>query len=123
MKTQVLICDDSSFARKQMIRALPDGWDIEVHQAGNGMEAIEAIKAGKGDIMFLDLTMPIMDGYQVLETIKKEDLPSMVIVVSGDIQPEAIDRVKKLGALEFIKKPISKEVAKKILSDFGILAG
>ena len=123
MKTQVLICDDSSFARKQMIKALPDDWEVEVHQAGNGEEALAAIKAGKGDVMFLDLTMPVMDGYQVLEVIKKEDLPSMVIVVSGDIQPEAIERVKRLGALEFIKKPISKDVAKKILTDFGIFAG
>jgi chemotaxis protein CheY-P-specific phosphatase CheC len=89
MPTTLLICDDSSFARKQIAHALPEDWDIELNFAGNGMEALEAISAGQGDIVFLDLNMPVMDGYQVLEAVRERDLPSMAIVVSGDIQPEA----------------------------------
>ena len=109
MSTPVVICDDSSFARKQMARALPKDWDVDVTFAGNGEEAVIAIKEGKADVLFLDLTMPILDGYGVLEAIRAEDLPTMVIVVSGDIQPEARDRVKSLGALDFIKKPVTTE--------------
>jgi len=123
MATKVLICDDSNMARKQMARALPDNWDVEVIFAKHGQEALELIKQGQAEIMFLDLTMPVMDGYQTLEAIKKDDLPIMVIVVSGDIQPEARDRVKKLGALEFIKKPIDKDKAAQVLVDYGIIAG
>jgi two-component system chemotaxis response regulator CheY len=122
MALPVLICDDSSFARKQMKRALPDGWDIELTFATNGVEGVEAIRQGKGDVVFLDLTMPEMDGYGVLEIIRKEDLPAMVIVVSGDIQPDAQERVKKLGAMAFIKKPIDKAKATAILTEFGILS-
>jgi two-component system chemotaxis response regulator CheY len=122
MALPVLICDDSSFARKQMKRALPDGWDIELTFATNGIEGVEAIRQGKGDVVFLDLTMPEMDGYGVLEIIRKEDLPAMVIVVSGDIQPDAQERVKKLGAMAFIKKPIDKAKATEILTEFGILS-
>jgi len=121
MPTPVLICDDSSFARKQMARALPPGWDVEVNYATNGEEALAAIEAGQGDILFLDLTMPVMDGYTVLETIKKRDLNTVVIVVSGDIQPEAFERVKKLGALDFIKKPIDPETTHRVLNDFGLV--
>ncbi|NRA25570.1 MAG: response regulator [Oleispira sp.] len=109
MAVPVLICDDSSFARKQMKRALPDGWDIDLTFAVNGLEGLDAIRQGKGEVVFLDLTMPEMDGYGVLEAIRKEDLPAMVIVVSGDIQPDAQERVQKLGAMAFIKKPIDKE--------------
>ena len=87
MGLPVVICDDSSFARKQMNRALPESWDVDITFASHGEEAISAIRAGKGEVMFLDLTMPILDGYGVLEIIKNEDLPSMVIEVSGDIQP------------------------------------
>jgi CheY-like chemotaxis protein len=123
MALPVLICDDSSFARKQMKRALPDGWDIELTFATNGVEGVEAIRQGKGDVVFLDLTMPEMDGYGVLEIIRKEDLPAMVIVVSGDIQPDAQERVKKLGAMAFIKKPIDKAKTTEILTEFGILSG
>jgi CheY-like chemotaxis protein len=123
MATNVLICDDSSFARKQMKRALPEGWDVEVHFAADGVEGVEAIRAGKGEVVFLDLTMPNLDGYGVLEAIRREDLPAMVIVVSGDIQPDAQERVRKLGAMAFIKKPIDQEKARAVLTEYGILTG
>lgn len=63
------------------------------------------LRAQQADLMFLDLNMPQMDGYEVLEHIRAEDLPIMTIVVSGDIQPEAQERVRKLGAIDFIKSP------------------
>ncbi len=120
MTTPILICDDSGMARKQMTRALPEDWDVEVSFASNGMEGLEAIKAGKGEILFLDLNMPEMDGYQVLEKIRAQDLNTMVIVVSGDIQPEAHQRVMQLGALDFIKKPVESDTISAILDRYGI---
>lgn len=120
MSCKVLICDDSNMARKQMARALPDNWPVEVVFAKNGEEAIAEIKANEFEVLFLDLTMPVMDGYTTLEVIRKEDLPIMVIVVSGDIQPEAQQRVKKLGAIDFIKKPVDKPHIKNVLEEYGI---
>jgi chemotaxis protein CheY-P-specific phosphatase CheC/CheY-like chemotaxis protein len=120
MPTPVLICDDSSFARKQMARALPKGWDVSVSFAGNGAEAIDAIKAGKADILFLDLNMPVMDGYEALAAIRAQDLPTMTIVVSGDIQPEARARVTQLGAMAFLKKPVGEEEIARVLTQYGI---
>lgn len=120
MTIPILICDDSSFARKQMSRALPDNWDVSISYAENGEQAIEAIKAGLGDILFLDLNMPILDGYGTLEVIQAEDLPTLTIVVSGDIQPNAYKRVKSLGALDFIKKPTDKEKVKTLLMNYGV---
>lgn len=121
MPINVLVCDDSTFARKQIIRALPQDWDITVHQAGDGQEGLKAIREGRGDVVLLDLTMPDLDGYGVLENIQREGLKTKVIVVSGDIQPEARDQVKKLGAIGFIKKPIDSESVRKHLIEFGIL--
>jgi two-component system chemotaxis response regulator CheY len=121
MTIKVLICDDSNMARKQMSRSLPEDWPTEITFAKNGAEAIEEIKKGGQELMFLDLTMPVLDGYQTLEAIRKEDLPIMVIVVSGDIQPAARDRVKKLGAIEFIKKPVDKVKIKSVLIEYGII--
>ena len=120
MPTQILICDDSRFACKQLARSLPQSWDASVSFAGNGEEGLEAIRAGKAELLFLDLNMPVMDGYQVLEAIRKEDLPSMVIVVSGDVQPEAHQRVMSMGALAFIEKPIDPELLQNILTRYGI---
>jgi chemotaxis protein CheY-P-specific phosphatase CheC/ActR/RegA family two-component response regulator len=122
MTTPILICDDSSMARKQMARALPQDWDVRISFATNGVEGVEAIRAGRGEILFLDLNMPEMDGYQVLDAIRTHDLATLVIVVSGDIQPEAHQRVMGLGALAFIKKPVDPEQLGGILRDYGILS-
>lgn len=121
MAIPLLICDDSNMARKQVLRSLPDGWDVDVTFATNGVEGLAAIKEGKGEMVFLDLTMPEMDGYEVLENVKAQNLKSVVIVISGDIQPDARDRVLKLGALEFIKKPINKQMLGDVLHRYGLI--
>lgn len=120
MPTPILVVDDSPMARKMLIKSLPPGWDVEITQAGNGEEAMVAYRAGKADVMFLDLTMPVMDGYQVLEALQKEDLNSFVIVVSADIQPIAQERVLKLGAIAFVKKPVTTEVMESVLKKYGV---
>lgn len=116
MATPIIICDDSQFARKQMARALPANWKVEITYAENGQEALQAVEAGKGHMVFLDLNMPVMDGYQMLEAMQSKGLSAVVIVVSGDIQPESRKRVFSLGAKEFIKKPVDREEVAKILS-------
>ncbi len=121
MATKVLVVDDSAISRKMMIRALPEEWEVEVSQAANGQEALEAYRQGKAEVMFLDLTMPVMDGYQTLEVLQKEGLDCFVIVVSADVQPQAEERVKKLGAMAFIKKPVNTQKVVEILKEYGIL--
>src|SRR3954468_5611422 len=101
----LLICDDSNMARKQLMKALPPEWDVSVTTATNGREGIEAIRKGLGRVVLLDLTMPDMDGYQTLAAIRAERLETSVIVVSGDVQEEAVRRTLELGALAFVKKP------------------
>ncbi|MEM7027397.1 MAG: response regulator, partial [Pseudomonadota bacterium] len=86
MSLSILICDDSSFARKQMARALPEEWEVDISFAKNGQEAINVIQTTNADILFLDLNMPVMDGFQTLQEIRRLDLNTLVIVVSADIQ-------------------------------------
>lgn len=103
--TPLLVCDDSGMARKQLIRALPADWPVQITQAANGEEAMSALRQGLGQVMLLDLTMPVMDGYQVLAQVQKEGLQCSILVVSGDVQAEALRRVQELGALAFLRKP------------------
>lgn len=117
----IIICDDSSLARKQMARAL-QSWNVDITFAKHGAEALEAIHQGKGDLLFLDLNMPVMDGYQLLESIQREDLPTITIVVSADIQPNAYTRIKNLGALDFIKKPVKTELISDVLYQYGLMS-
>lgn len=121
MTIPILICDDSKFAQKQMVRALPENWDVQISYANDGVEGLDVIRKGLGNIVFLDLNMPNMDGYGVLEAIQIEDLPALVIVVSGDIQPQAYTRVTQMGALDFIKKPSNREEIRDILLRYGVV--
>ena len=121
MSIPLLICDDSAMARKQVKRSLPDEWEVDITMAVNGVEGIEAIRAGKGEMVFLDLTMPELDGYGVLDAVKKEGHKSIIIVISADIQPEARERVMSKGALDFIKKPVDAQKLQDVLKKYGLL--
>lgn len=116
----LLVCDDSNMARKQLIRALPAEWPVSLSQASNGEEALALIRQGLGQVMLLDLTMPVLDGYQTLAALKAEGLSTQVIVVSGDVQDEAVRRVRELGALAFLKKPADPEILRQTLIELGL---
>ncbi|EJM20635.1 response regulator with CheY-like receiver, AAA-type ATPase, and DNA-binding domains [Pseudomonas sp. GM18] len=117
----LLVCDDSNMARKQVLRALPADWPVSVTEAADGRQAMEAIRRGLGQVVLLDLTMPQMDGYQVLSALRAEGLRAHVIVISGDVQEEAIRRVRELGALAFLKKPFDENELRQTLSQLGLL--
>ena len=108
-------------ARKQVRKSLPTHWDVDVTFAENGAQGIQAIREGKGEMVFLDLTMPELDGYGVLQKVKEEGHKAVIIVISADIQPEARERVVKLGALDFIKKPIDSQKLEEVLKKYGLL--
>ncbi|PAU88274.1 response regulator [Pseudomonas sp. WN033] len=116
----LLVCDDSNMARKQLIRALPANWPFRITQAANGLEGLKAIREGSGQIVLLDLTMPELDGFGVLSQLRQEGLHAEVIVVSGDIQEEAIRRAKALGARAFIKKPADPQHLADALNNLGV---
>lgn len=117
----LLICDDSSLARKQLLQALPAGWSVEVSQAATGLEALERIRQGGVEVLLLDLTMPELDGYQVLAQLREERLSCRTIVISADVQDEAVRRVLELGALAFIRKPADPIHLHQTLASLGLL--
>lgn len=116
----ITICDDSRLAQRQLALAIQH-WDAKVSFANDGKMAIDAIKSGRASLLFLDLNMPVMDGYQVLEAIRAEDLPTMVIVISGDIQQQAQEKTQALGAIGFIQKPLHIDELNRIVENFGLL--
>lgn len=119
----LLICDDSNLARKQLLRALPAAWPLEIHQTAGGREALARIRQGGIDVVLLDLTMPDIDGYQVLAELRADSIGCKVIVVSADIQEEAVRRVLDLGALAFIRKPADPVHLQQTLAGLGLMGG
>ena len=114
---KILVTDDSKMARKMVIKTLNEDIeeDLEIFEAQNGQEALDLYKEILPTIVFLDLTMPIMDGFTALEKIKEFDKNAKVVVISADIQKLSMDGVLKLGAFDFVKKPIDSTKMKQIL--------
>ncbi|MFT5835520.1 MAG: two-component system chemotaxis response regulator CheY [Sulfurimonas sp.] len=109
-KLKVLVVDDSKLARLSLIKSVKNVEPVtEFFEAENGAIAIEVFKKEKPRVVFLDLTMPVMDGYEALVEIMKIDPDAQVIVVSADIQVVARERVLKLGAKNMCPKPINNE--------------
>lgn len=109
----ILIVDDNEFNRDLLRRNLePEGYHIVM--ATNGVEAMEVVSVERFDLVLLDLQMPEMDGFTVLERLKTNpllrDVP--VVVVSALNEPEHVSRCIKLGASDYIVKPINISLVK-----------
>ncbi len=118
---RVLIVDDSRTARMMLRKVLPAALGADVREAGGGSEALRRVETERIDLMFLDLTMPEVDGYQVLKTLKESGRALPTIVVSADIQPLAQQRVRDLGAMAFVKKSLSQSDLASVLQGAGLL--
>lgn len=105
----ILVCDDSALARKSLSRCLEAYSGLDIYFAEHGREAIDLLKATDIDLLFLDLTMPVMDGFEVLETLPVSSYPTQVVIISGDVQKEAQARCLMLGVSDFIEKPFKCE--------------
>ncbi len=121
---KVLVTDDSKMARKMVIKVLTDILkdNVEIYEAQNGQEALDLYKQILPKIVFMDLTMPTMDGFQALEKIKEFDENAKVVIISADIQKLSIDKASQLGAFNFIKKPIDLAKMEQILNKINELA-
>jgi len=108
---KILIVDDSRVSRMFVRKALPERIKntAEFREAENGEQAIATYKEWHPGLVLLDLTMPGMTGYEVLETLKAFDPGARVVIVSADIQQSAVQRVMQLGALTHINKPIDAQ--------------
>lgn len=100
-----------------MARSLPSSLNADITFAVHGLNALEELAQNQFKLMFLDLTMPELDGYGTLEEMQRLGDTTPVVVVSGDIQPKAQQKVLDLGAKAFLQKPIDKEALKAILRD------
>ena len=121
MSTRVLICDDSNLARKQVLRSLPENLSTDVQLAKDGQEALDTLRNQHIDILFLDLTIPIIDGLGVLQALKDEEINLPVFVISADVQPEMQNRVLALGAKAFLRKPMQLDTLNEHLKSHGFL--
>jgi two-component system response regulator (stage 0 sporulation protein F) len=110
-RASVLVVDDDASIRRMMIAALKRSDDYEFLEAGNGREALELMRSDRPSAVVLDLMMPIMSGFDVLqERATDPALRSIpVIIVSANRAPEIASAVDK-GICAFLPKPFDINV-------------
>ena len=102
-KITTLIVDDEPLARRNIRLLLKDDREIEiVGEAANGREALALIKEHSPDLIFLDIQMPELDGFGVLESIEAERLPAIVFVTAFD---QYALKAFEFHALDYLLKP------------------
>jgi len=104
----ILVVDDEADIRKSLRGALEDeGFKVGVAESGEA--CLETLKTRSYDLVLLDIWLPGIDGLETLEKIKEHEDPPEVIIISGHGTIETAVRATKLGAFDFLEKPLSLE--------------
>ncbi len=110
--TRILIVDDHGTLRKSMADFLrrQEGID-EVREAANGVDALKCLHEGRFDILVTDIVMPMMDGYMLLEELRRQQITPQprIIVASALGRDDFITRAVELGAQFYMVKPFEPE--------------
>jgi two-component system nitrogen regulation response regulator NtrX len=107
-KPRILVVDDEEPIRKTLRMALEyEGYDVS--ECASGQEALVRIEKDPPEVVFLDIKMPGMDGLEVLEKVTEHARAPQVIMVSGHGSVQTAVQATKLGAFDFIEKPLETE--------------
>ena len=111
---KILVVDDEEGARELFYTILSDeGYDVTL--ANNGEEALAEFKGDSFDLVITDIKMPVMDGLQLLQEIRKTNSKIDVIMVTAYGEVESYLKAMSLGAAEYINKPIRIKELKRIV--------
>ncbi len=108
-KARVLVVDDEVINQKVITEMLKsDNFEVEI--APDGIVALMQIAKGKFDLILSDINMPNFDGYQLLEYMKQSNIDIPVVFMSGYTSEEDEIKGLRMGAVEYIKKPIDRDL-------------
>lgn len=110
----ILVVDDESSVTQVLKRILEaEGYSVTI--AGNGYMALAEIAKSPPDLILLDINMPGMNGYQVLENMAKQDIRIPVIMLTAVVDVFSVDKSIELGADDYVRKPFhSRELIARV---------
>lgn len=105
----MLVVDDDPFVRKLVATTLEDVSDVDLHQAGDGVEALEIARRECPALVFLDLDMPRMDGIETCRRLRADPFTSatVIVMVTAAHGDDIEQRAEIAGADLFLTKPFS----------------
>ncbi len=111
MALKILTVDDSRTIRLIITKAFRS-FDCEVTEASNGMEGLTLAAKVKPDLIILDITMPVMDGYETLTKLKADPVLKAipVVMLTAEAGRENVLRIARLGVRDYLVKPFKEEL-------------
>ena len=109
---KVLIVDDISIMRKTLKDILAEHCNIDpvnLIEATDGADAVFMYRETKPDVVFLDITMPDMNGKEVIEKIKEIDREPIIIMCTGSGDKQSVIECIRAGAKDYVRKPVTRE--------------
>lgn len=107
-KLRLMVTDDSKLLRKKLREEL-EKMGCEVVEAANGKEAITQVLEQEPDGIFLDIVMPVVGGIEALQVIREVSPTVPIVMLSSAGTPQKLMQTLKMGAIDFIQKPYTKE--------------
>ena len=115
MKRLLVVDDDPDILR--LLRRILEAYHFAVETASNGREAIQRVQAAVPDGVFLDLRMPVMDGYEALDILRREYPDLTIIAITASETGDVIRKVQTRGANGCLLKPFDPQQLRAILSE------
>ncbi|MDX9744819.1 MAG: response regulator, partial [Arcobacteraceae bacterium] len=106
--SKILLVEDNKI-NQEIILGLLESSKLEIEIAVNGKEAVEKFENNKYELIFMDIQMPIMDGYEASKFIREKDKKIPIIALSANAMAEDIEKTKAVGMNEHLTKPINVE--------------
>lgn len=114
---KALVVDDYDHIRGKLIQVLT-GLGVEVDEAANGVEALDKLREAEVDVVFTDIVMPQMDGFELCQEIRADPKLAhlLVVLVSTHYDAHYIIRGLRLGADDYVPKPVEPELVARVLT-------
>ena len=105
---RILVVDDEDSIR-QSLRMILEYEGFEVSEAASGLDGIRAVESDRPDLVFLDIKMAGLDGLEALQQVREKSPETPVVMISGHGNVQTAVQATKLGAFDFIEKPLETE--------------
>jgi DNA-binding NtrC family response regulator len=115
MSAKILVVDDE-ISIQQLLFHLFDYQNYDVQLTSSGEEALEKLKNNSFDLIILDLKLPQIDGFQVLEQMRALKVNSKVLVITGYGSVDSAIKAIRLGASDYLEKPFNLDQLRSVVS-------
>ena len=111
-----ILCVDDEFVMRQALERVLDSYGCKTISTNNGVDAIKIVELMKPDLIFLDISMPGMNGHEVVKKLKEMNLNDIpIVMLTGDRSNESILKSYGEGCMYYIIKPFMNEEIKNIV--------